>query len=231
MNIQRTIGPTSTIFENNYFRFGVTFLLCLQYSLLKETTYSTITKPLPIIFWLFIVLFSRRKQSGRWVIISLCFAFLGDILLDLGDQWLRIGALPFLLSTAFLALAFHMRLRNSEPISNYLLKGFLLVIIAVPFMLLHQTLIQYSTEAGTIGAILFTIATFLLWTSLSNLLFNKMEKDDFIRPFLGVVGACGIIANYVLYSIDLYMMPIPRDVVIQVYYWGTAFVAWSFLLD
>jgi len=217
------------LIENNYFRFGITFLLCLQYSLLRETSYSTITKPLPIIFWLLIMLFSERKKTGSWIIISLCFAFLGDILLDLGDQWLKIGSLPFLVSTALLAVAFHLRLRNSNSNSSHLKKGVLFLLVALPFILLYRVLVQRSTEAATIGAVLFTISVFLLWTSLSNLIFNKKEKTTLIRPWLGFVGVCGIVANYVLYSIDLYLMPIPRDLVIQVYYWGTAFIVWSFL--
>ena len=215
--------------KNNYFRFGITFLLCLQYSLLRETTYSTITKPLPIIFWLLIALFSEKKKAGTWVVISLCFAFLGDILLDLGDQWLKIGALPFLVSTALLAVAFHFRFRNSNQHPDFLKGGLLLIAVALPFVWLYRMLVQQTAEAANIGAILFTISVFLLWTALGNLLFNKEERGTFIRPLLGFVGACGIVANYVLYSIDLYLLPIPRDIVIQVYYWGTAFVTWSFL--
>jgi len=217
------------IINNNYFRFGITFLLCLQYSLLRETSYSTLTKPLPIIFWLLIALFSEKNKAGGWIIISLGFAFLGDVLLDLGDQWLKIGALPFLLSTAFLAVAFHFRLQMSNSNGSYLKRGFLFLLIALPFIFIYRALVQHSTEAATIGAVLFTISVFLLWTSLSNLLCNKIEKITFNRPLLGFFGACGIVANYVLYSIDLYVTPIPRDLVIQVYYWGTALVTWSFL--
>jgi len=217
------------LFENNYFRFGITFLLCVQYSLLRETSYSTITKPLPIIFWLLIALFSKRNKAGSWILLSLCFAFLGDILLDLGDEWLKFGSLPFLVSTALLAVAFHIRLRNSKDHPTYFKSALLLVVVAFPFILLYRALVQRSTEAATIGAILFTISVFLLWTSCRNLLFNTTERTTFIRPVLGFLGACGIVANYVLYSIDLYIIPIPRDLVIQVYYWGTAFAIWSFL--
>jgi len=228
-NLYHPTNKMKKIFSNNYFRFGITFLLCLQYSLVRDTSYSTITKPLPVIFWLLITLFSEKNKAGVWIIISLSFAFLGDILLDLGDQWLKIGALPFLVSTAFLAVAFHFRLRHSNSNSSYIQKGFLFVLVALPFVLLYWILVQQSREAATIGAVLFTISVFLLWTALSNLLFNKTEKSNYIRPLFGVLGACGIVANYVLYSIDLHLAPIPRDVVIQVYYWGTAFVTWSFL--
>lgn len=217
------------MFKNNYFRFGITFLLCLQYSLLRETAYSTITKPLPIIFWLIVALFSERTKGGGWVLLSLSCAFIGDILLDLGEQWLKIGAIPFVASTALLAVAFQNRLRNRQQSASDLKRGLLFFLIAVPFILLYWVLVSYSTEAATTGAILFIISALLLWTALSNLLFNEAEKARYIRPLLGFIGACGIVANYVLYSIDLHIMPIPRDVVIQVYYWGTVFVTWSFL--
>lgn len=218
------------IFQNNLFRFGITFLLCLQYSLLRETSYSTFTKPLPIIFWLVIALSSKKQKEGRWLVISLTFAFLGDILLDLGEAWLKIGALPFLGSTAFLALGFHRRLQNSnQSNATFRKKALVFLLLFLPFLLLFLVLIQYSSETAFIGAVLYTLSVFLLFTSLSNLLFNLAEKVNPTKVFLGFVGACGIVANYVLYSIDLHLHPIPRDLVIQVYYWGTAFAAWSFL--
>ena len=94
---------------------------------------------------------------------------------------------------------------------------------------LFSILKNHSTEAVTIGGVLFALSVFLLSTSLSNLLFNESEKSYHYKPLIGFLGACGIVANYVLYSIDLYLAPIPRDIVIQVYYWGTALVTWSYL--
>lgn len=216
---------------NNVFRFGITFLLCLQYSLLRETSYSTIVKPLPVIFWLFIVFFSEKRREGKWVILSLLAAFIGDILLDLGPNWLKVATIPFLGSTALLALAFHFRGRRSEEKPTFLKEVFLLLPIAALFFGLYQYIAAYSDKAATIGAVLFTLATFLLWRSMAVLLFKKDQEDANIRRVMGVIGACGIIANYVLYAIDLSIQPIPRDLVIQVYYWGQAFAAWSFLKE
>lgn len=214
---------------NNIFRFGITFLLCLQYSLLRETAYSTIVKPLPVIFWLLIVFFSDKRPEGKWVIFSLLAAFIGDILLDLGPNWLKIATIPFLGSTALLALAFHFRGGRSEAKPTFLKEVLLLLPIAALFFGLYQYIVAYSHKAATIGAVLFTLATFLLWRSMAVLLFKKAGTDTPIRRVMGVIGACGIIANYVLYAIDLSIQPIPRDLVIQVYYWGQAFAAWSFL--
>lgn len=215
--------------QHNPTRFAITFLLCLLYSLFREEAVSTILKPLPVIFWLLVAIFSKRQAAGKWVIVSLSFAFLGDILLDLGDKWLKIGAIPFLSSTAFLAWAFHVRLKQANNTSTALRKSLIFLLIAMPFVLLFITLIRYSTDAARVGGALFILSVFLLSTSLSNLLYNESEKNSRIKSLAGFLGACGIVANYVLYSIDLYMTPIPRDLVIQVYYWGTALVTWSYL--
>ncbi len=217
------------IWKNNAFRFGITLLLCLQYSLLRETEYSTFVKPLPVIFWFLVVLFSNKRQEGKWVLLSLFCAFIGDILLDLGDDWLKIATVPFLGSTALLALAFHFRLRNDDNKIGYIKDILLLMPIAVSAICLHLTLAPHLGDAAKIGAVLLTLAVLLLWRSLAVLLFKNKTKDAKFRRIMGVVGASGIVANYVLYSINLSVQPIPRDLVIQVYYWGQAFVAWSFL--
>lgn len=217
------------IWKNNTFRFGITFILCLQYSLLRETEYSTIVKPLPVIFWFLVVLFSNKRPEGKWVLLSLFCAFIGDILLDLGEEWLKIATVPFLGSTTLLALAFHFRLRNDGNKTGYGKDFLLLIPIAVAAISLHLTLAPHLGDAAKIGAVLLTLAVLLLWRSLAVLLFKNSAKDAKFKRVLGLVGACGIVANYVLYSINLSVQPIPRDLVIQVYYWGQAFVAWSFL--
>ena len=219
------------LWKNNVFRFGITFLLCLQYSLLRETSYSTIVKPLPVIFWFFIVLFSDKQAAGKWVLFSLFAAFIGDILLDLGPNWLKIATIPFLGSTALLALAFHFRGRDELQSSTFFKEIALLLPIAFLFFGLYQYIASYSADAATVGAVLFTLSVLLLWRSLSVLLFKKDTTDVTFRRIIGVIGACGIIANYVLYAINLSIQPIPRDLVIQVYYWGQAFAAWSFLKE
>jgi len=219
------------IWKNNAFRFGITFLLCLQYSLLRETSYSTIVKPLPVIFWFFIVLFSAKRSEGKWVLFSLFSAFLGDILLDLGADWLKIATVPFLGSTALLALAFHFRLRNDATQPAYGKDFLLLIPIATSFILIHLTLAPHLRDAAKIGAVLFTLAVLLLWRSLAVLIFKSDKEDANFRRWMGLIGALGIVTNYVLYSINLSGQPIPRDLVIQVYYWGQAFAAWSFLKE
>jgi len=219
------------IWRNNVFRFGITFLLCLQYSLLRETNYSTIVKPLPVIFWFFIVLFSERRTESNWVLISLFAAFVGDVLLDLGDNWLMIATVPFLGSTALLALGFHFRMYKDYNPPTYDKDLLVLVPIAVSAILLHLQLSPYLGDARNIGAVLLTLAVLLLWRASAVLLFKNNSSDPTFRRWVGLIGASGIVANYVLYSINISVQPVPRDLVIQVYYWGQAFVAWSFLKD
>ena len=217
------------IWKNNFFRFGMTFLLCLQYSLLRETDYSTIVKPLPVIFWFLVVLFSNKRSEGNWILLSLFCAFIGDVLLDLGADWLKIATVPFLGSTALLAIAFHIRLRKDGNKTTYLKDVLLLIPIAASAIFLHLQLAPHLGDAATIGAVLLTLAVLLLWRALAVLLFKNNTEDLRLRRIMGLIGACGIVANYVLYSINLSVQPIPRDLVIQVYYWGQALVAWSFL--
>ena len=217
------------LLQNNYFRFGLTFLLGLQYSLLRETDYSTIVKPLPIIFWFLIVLFSPKRPEGKWVAVSLFFAFMGDILLDLGADWLKIATIPFLGSTVLLALAFHYRGSRTPSKSTWRKEILLLLPIALAAISLHLYLTPHLGAAAKIGAALLSLSVLLLWRSLAVLLFKKEEEDAQFLRWLGLLGACGIVANYVLYSINLSIQAIPRDVVIQVYYWGQAFAAYSFL--
>ncbi len=215
--------------RNNVVRFTLTIILSLAYSVLRETEYSTLVKPLPIIFWLIVILNSDRIRSSRWVIASLSLALIGDILLDLGDQWLQVGSIPFLISTALLGWAFHRRLIHSTSKTTLKKKFVVLTLTGISFIVLYLFLISYSTEAALIGGVLFSISALLITASLNNFLFNSREKEVYLIPLLGLVGACGIVLNYVFYSIDLYVMSIPRDVVIQVYYWGTALATWSFL--
>ena len=217
------------LIQNNWFRFSITFLFCLLYSLLRETSYSTFVKPLPILFWLLIVINSSRIGSANWLIYALITAAMGDILLDLGTQWLKIGAIPFLVSTAFLAYAFYTRLKRSEPAVSLLKKMSVIFLAFIPFAVLYVYIRGYSDEAATTGLVLFTLSAFLIANALANLIFNRSEHSNIIKPILGFAGACSIVANFVLYSVDLYVTPIPRDLVIQVYYWGTAFVTWSFI--
>jgi len=215
--------------QNNWFRFAFTFLFCLLYSLIRETSYSTFAKPLPILFWLLIVINSSRIGSANWLIYALTTAALGDILLDLGDQWLKIGAIPFLVSTALLAYAFHRRLKRSMLVVSKYKKLSVFISVFILFGVIYVYIRGHSEEAASIGLVLFTLSAFLIANALSNLFFNRKEHYEIIKPILGFTGACGIVANFVLYSVDLYVTPIPRDLVIQVYYWGTAFVAWSFI--
>lgn len=197
----------------------------MQYSLLRTTELSTFVKPLPIIFWFFIVLVSPKRPEGWWIALSLFLAAIGDILLDLGPNWLILATLPFLGSTLILALAFHLRLKTTSGV-----KGFLLLIpIALIALMFHQFMAPFIGEAAKIGAVLMALSTLLIWKSLSVLIFKSGKDDMFLYRLMGFIGACGIVANYVLYSINIGLTAIPRDLVIQLYYWGQAFVAWSFL--
>ena len=176
-----------------------------------------------------IVLFSTRRPEGKWVLLSLFFAFTGDILLDLGEDWLKIATIPFLGSTVLLAFAFHLRGRGAHSKPTWIQEGLLLLPLAIAAISLHLYLAPHLGDAAKIGAVLLSLSVLLLWRSLAVLLFKKEEGDAKFRHWLGLSGACGIVANYVLYSINISIQPIPRDLVIQVYYWGQAFAAFSFL--
>ncbi|MGB0906747.1 MAG: lysoplasmalogenase family protein [Maricaulaceae bacterium] len=211
--------------QNNYVRFGVTAMLAALYSALRSTEYSAFVKPLPIMFWCLVVIASPKRVEGRWVLASLCAAFVGDILLDLGEGWLIIATVPFLGSTLLLALAFHLRSRGA---SIHAVKdiSLLLPILLGAILFYHLTAPHMELAARRIGAVLLGLSVLLLWRSLAVAMFSD---DPRLRRLAGVIGACGIVANYLLYSVNLGIRPVPRDLVIQVYYWGQAFAAWSFL--
>jgi len=213
------------LLQNNYIRFGVTLTLTLQYSLLRTTEFSTFVKPLPIIFWLLVVLVSPKRVGGRWLALSLFCAAIGDVLLDLGPDWLIPATIPFLASTLILAFAFHLRGGKTKT-----LKAFLVLIpIALLAFGFHRFMAPLMGEAAKIGAVLMVLSTLLIWQPLTVLIFKRNTDDLNIYRLMGFVGACGIVANYVLYSVNIGFKPVPRDLVIQLYYWGQAFAAWSFL--
>ena len=218
------------LLQNNYFRFGITLILTLQYSLLRTTELSTFVKPLPIIFWLVIVLFSPKRPEGRWVVVSLFCAAIGDILLDLGAGWLIPATIPFLGSTLILAFAFYMRGRSAIGKTQRLKSFLLLLPIALLAIGFHTLMAPLMGEAAKIGAVLMLLSALLIWQSLTVLIFKRDSDDLRVHRLLGFIGTCGIVANYVLYSINIGLNPVPRNLVIQLYYWGTAFTAWSFLL-
>jgi hypothetical protein len=215
-------------FEKNIFRFGMTLLLTGLYSLLRTTEWSTVVKPLPILFWALVVLLSAKRPAAKWVIASLLAAALGDILLDLGPEWLLIATIPFLGSTLLLSLAFHLR-GKAANVSLGLSKD---VLLLLPFLALavgfHLFMAPRLAEAANVGAILFLLSTLLLWRAVS-LVVRKNTADPLLVRFIGFLGACGIVANYILYTINIGLHPVPRDLVIQAYFWGQAFAAWSFL--
>lgn len=220
----------TVLLRNNWFRFGVTAVLAALYSALRSTEYSAFVKPLPIMFWCLVVIASPKRAEGKWaeekwVLASLCAAFIGDILLDLGEGWLIIATVPFLGSTLLLALAFHLRSRGASiPAVKDI--GLLLPILLGAILFYHLTAPHMEVAARRIGAVLLGLSVLLLWRALAAALFG----DDLrLRRAAGFIGACGIVANYLLYSVNLGIRPIPRDLVIQVYYWGQAFAAWSFL--
>lgn len=107
------------------------------------------------------------------------------------------------------------------------------VLLLLPIALLafgfHHIMAPVMGEAAKIGAVLMLLSTLLIWQSLTVLIFKRESDDLRFYRFMGFIGTCGIVANYVLYSINIGLTPIPRDLVIQLYYWGQAFAAWSFL--
>lgn len=218
------------LLPNNYFRFGVTLILAGFYSLLRETGFSTFVKPLPIIFWFIIVLDSPKRAGGWWVLLSLFCAGLGDVLLDLGPEWLRVATVPFLASTLVLAWAFHVKGRSGGAGSHWGKEVILLLPILALASAFHRFMAPLMGEAAKIGAVLMGLSVLLIWRALAVLVFGPTSERSRFYHLVGFLGACGIVANYVLYAVNIGLRPVPRDLVIQLYYWGTAFAAWSFLL-
>jgi hypothetical protein len=218
------------LFRNDYFRFGSTLVLAVLYSGLRETEVSTLVKPLPVIFWCFIVWFSPKRREGYRVLASLCTAFIGDILLDLGEDWLIVATVPFLGSTLILATAFHLRSRSGLRNFHVSKEISLLVIWAIAAIVFYGlTAIRLEMSERLNGAVLLAISVLLLWRSSAVALLSTDPLDHRFRRWIGFAGAFGIVANYLLWAIDLGGTDIPRDLVIQVYYWGQASAAWSFL--
>ena len=150
------------LFTNNYLRFYTFGLLTILYSLFRESSSSTFLKPLPIVFCLFILLNTQRINAAKWLVYSLSCAIIGDILLDLGEDWIQIGALPFLASTAFMAVAFKKRLSATLHRASLLNQSLILILVALPFLCLFNWLTNYSTEAVKTGGVLFSLSVILM---------------------------------------------------------------------
>lgn len=221
----------ASAFRNDYFRFGATLIFAVLYSALRTTEYSTVVKPLPVLLWAIVVLLSPKRPEANLVFVSLSMALIGDVLLDLGDRWLIIATVPFLGSTLLLAFAFHLRTRKVVARDRRLVDLLILVPIVVAAVLFYRFTAPFLDPAAQrIGAVLLLISVILIWRSLSLSLLAPKDSTWTFRHWVGLLGASGIVANYLLYSINLGIHPVPRDLVIQVYYWGQAFAAWSFLL-
>ena len=218
------------LLQNNYFRFGTTLILAALYSLLRETHISTFVKPLPILFWFIVVLASPKRVGGWWVLLSLFCAGIGDVLLDLGPDWLGVATVPFLGSTLVLAWAFHIGGRSARVKIHWSKELLLLSPILGWAIAFHLFMAPLMGEAARIGAVLMGLSTLLIWRALAAVVFAPPFERPRLYRVIGFLGACGIVANYVLYAVNIGLHPVPRDLVIQLYYWGTAFAAWSFLL-
>lgn len=222
----------TTIWRKDSVRFTVTAGLCLLYSLLRTTDFGVWVKALPILFWLVIALVSSRRPEGNWIIASLVLAATGDVLLDLGRAWLIAGTVPFLGATALLVIAFHRRTRaGSETPGWRILEWIVLLPLIAAAVALHSWLTPHLGDRSRIATVLLTLSVLLLWraTVVAIATVADSRGDPRLRRLAGMIGACGIVANYILYAIDLSVQEMPRDLVIQVYYWGQAFVTWSFL--
>ena len=218
------------LFRNNYFRFFFTLVFTVLYSLFRESEYSTIVKPLPIIYWLFVATFSPKINGGYWLVGSLLFAFIGDILLDVSSIQLTVSTIPFLLFTALLAVSIFYRFQADEK--KVLRKSDIPILILI-VILVFGLLFSISDSKGPLRYIqsgLALASIMLLWNGI-RLMTKKSNDDPRWKRNLAFIGILGIIGNYVLYALNLKGFEVSRDLVIQIYYWGQAMVAWSFLKE
>ena len=155
---------------------------------------------------------------------------MGDVLLDLGPDWLMVATVPFLGSTLVLAWAFHIGGRAACVKIHWSKEALLLLPILGLAVAFHHFMAPLMGEAAKIGAVLMGLSTLLIWRALAAVVFVASSETPRLYRVIGFVGACGIVANYVLYAVNIGLHPVPRDLVIQLYYWGTAFAAWSFLI-
>jgi len=217
-------------FRNPLVFVVVTIFLTAQYSLLRDGGLSTLVKPLPILFFAAVLAFSLKRKGGKFVLLSLLAASLGDVLLDLGDAWLRAGAVVFIGSTLLLADAFNLRQKSLE---RRVPRAIDALIVAILFMSAAFFVAQMSAalpDTLIVGSVLMALSALLISLAATTALRDGASGDPMSSRLIAFFGACGIVSNFILYTLGLAGFTFPRDLVIQLYYWGQAAVTWSFLL-
>jgi hypothetical protein len=188
-------------------------LSALGYSLVQELHYSVWIKPLPVLFCFLILLWNQSwsPPTAKIVLVGLVISMVGDIALDLSATTLGIGIFTLVMSLYGVALY-----KANKDLSTSTLIPTLLVFGGI-YAMMYPHLADRKVSAAIYQLVLIWMvwqgATMLIWSTKNN-------SPTTSQKWLLFLGVLGIAMNGVLYGVDLYLLPIPRDLVIHSYYFG-----------
>ena len=188
-------------------------LSALVYSLVQELHYSVWIKPLPVLFCFLILLWNQSwsPPTAKIVLVGLVISMVGDIALDLSATTLGIGIFTLVMSLYGVALY-----KANKDLSASTLIPTLLV-----FGGIYAMMYPYLADRKVSAAIYQLVLIWMVWRGATMLIWNtKNSSPTTSQKWLLFLGVLGIAMNGVLYGVDLYLLPIPRDLVIHSYYFG-----------
>lgn len=187
-------------------------LAAISYSLTRAYDFSVWIKALPVLCC-FLILLCNRSWSPRTtqiILIGMAISMLGDIALDLSATTLGIGIFTVVMSLYGYALY------QAQRAFTWLALIPTLIIFASIYAMMYPHLSGRRVSA----AIYQLVLIWMVWRGAALLTWKNQHGPDSYQKWFIFLGTLGIALNGVLYGVDLYLFPIPRDLVIQVYYLG-----------
>lgn len=192
-------------------------ITALAYSLCRGKDYSVWIKALPV----FSCLLYYTTHGLRGIITDpiivggLIISMVGDIALDLG--YTTVGIAIFTLVMLIYGIGLYC-FNQSRSWRSLIL---IVLILGVIYYLMYPHL-----EGRRTSGLIYQIALgWMVWRGTGTLtLHSNIVPLTSRQSYFILAGTIGIAANGILYGIDVYLHPIPRDIVIQSYYFGQFFM-------
>ena len=199
-------------------------LSAIGYSLTREYNYSVWVKPIPVLCCFLLLLWNRpwSVPTANMVLVGLVISMVGDIALDLSATTLGIGIFTIVMFLYGLALS-----KSNKALSLSTLIPTLFI-----FGGIYGVMYPHLEDRKVSAAVYQLVLIWMVWRGAA-LLNQDTKKSPSNTPqkWLIFLGVLGIAMNGVLYGVDLYLFPIPRDFVIQSYYIGQILLVIGLIQD
>jgi uncharacterized membrane protein YhhN len=190
--------------------------------LVDDVLLRQLSKPFPVIALIVCVLVLRRNRYARTIAVGLGFCVLGDIFLELPEQFFIFGMGAFLLGHVAYIVAFIRRSASPAPLA------------AAPFAVwiiwAGVTLLPHLGDLR-LPVIVYTVVIFvMMWRATSLVI---AEESPSVFDWFAMLGAASFGFSDTLIALNKFHAPIDgvRIPIIVTYWLGQALIAASVLSE